>query len=84
MQSSTVHVLGNELKDRSAASFETALLNSLKSHDLDIKTVLSLGSDGANVFVGRHNGVAVRLEEKRNRSTSTASTIRRHSLLAKQ
>ncbi len=51
-----------ELNDASADSIAQCILDTLLEHDLDVLNCNGLGSDGASVMTGVHNGVATQLK----------------------
>ncbi|CAI6357069.1 unnamed protein product [Macrosiphum euphorbiae] len=53
-----------ELVECNAAAIVKAILNALKSYELDIKNVIGIGTDNASVMVGINNGVHEILKEK--------------------
>lgn len=55
-----------ELVECNAAAIVKAILNALKSYELDIKNVIGIGTDNASVMVGINNGVHKILKEKKS------------------
>ena len=51
-----------EVKDGKAETIYSAVLNHLNSNNIPVKKLSGLGTDGASVMKGRHNGLAVRLQ----------------------
>lgn len=51
-----------EVKDGKAETIYSAVLNYLNSNNIPVKKLSGLGTDGASVMTGRHNGLAVRLQ----------------------
>ena len=58
----TSFLLIKDIRDGTAETIETALLQGLVDKSLDVTKLRAFGSDGASVMTGRLNGVAVRLK----------------------
>lgn len=59
----TVEFAANlEVKDGKAETIYTAVVNYLDSINVPVKRLSGLGTDGASVMTGRHNGLAVKLQ----------------------
>jgi hypothetical protein len=52
------------LDGKTAEKIEEAILKALEEDGLDIKNLVGLGTDGANVLIGHRSGVYARLKEK--------------------
>ena len=54
----------SELFNGKADTIESSLLACLEENDLPLSKLVGLGTDGASVMTGRHNGVAARLKRR--------------------
>lgn len=57
----TTYLKMEAITNGTATTLYQALLDVLREYDIDIRRVMSFGSDGASVMVGKENGVAAKL-----------------------
>ena len=66
LKNNKVHVsyVGNKkITDCTSEGIKTSLLDFLEEKDIQVTSVLGLGTDGASVMVGCRNGLGVKLKE---------------------
>ena len=78
----TSFLLIKDIRDGTAETIETALLQGLVDKSLDVTKLRAFGSDRASVMTGRLNGVAVRLERHSPRMISVHCVAHRLALAA--
>ena len=78
----TCFLLIQDIRDGTAETIETTILQSLTAKSLDITRLRAFGSDGAAVMTGRLNGVAVRLKRHSPRMISVHCVAHRLALAA--
>ena len=64
-----------ELFDGTADTIETSLQDFMTDKGLPVSRMVGLGTDGANVMVGRHSGVAARFKQHQPLPAFTVSVI---------
>ena len=67
-----------ELFDGTANTIESSLQEFMPDKGLPVSKMVGLGTDGASVMVGRHNGVAARFKQRQPLPAFIVSVIARH------